>query len=224
MTTIAVIQPYFYPYAGYFRLFAAADAVVMFDCVQFPRRGWVHRNRFANAAGDQTWLTLPLIKADRDARIDQLRFPLGAVDAIASQLRRFPILANAVRSASPLIDRVLDVGDGDVAAYLDRCVAGVTQDLGLGGPALRSSTLGIDPTLRGQDRVIAVVEAMGGTHYVNPSGGRALYDAAGFRRHGIQLGFLTPYGARMDSILSRMLAEPRTSIAAEIRSETVVEW
>jgi hypothetical protein len=39
MTTVAVMQPYFMPYAGYFRLFAAADVFVLFDCVQFPRRG-----------------------------------------------------------------------------------------------------------------------------------------------------------------------------------------
>jgi hypothetical protein len=46
MATVAVMQPYFMPYAGYFRLFCAADVFVMFDCVQFRRRGWVHRNRF----------------------------------------------------------------------------------------------------------------------------------------------------------------------------------
>jgi hypothetical protein len=45
MTTVAVMQPYFLPYPGYFRLFAAADQVALFDCVQFPRRGWVHRSR-----------------------------------------------------------------------------------------------------------------------------------------------------------------------------------
>jgi hypothetical protein len=43
--TIAVMQPYFIPYAGYFRLFAASDLFVIYDCVQFPRRGWVQRNR-----------------------------------------------------------------------------------------------------------------------------------------------------------------------------------
>ena len=62
------------PYAGYFRLFAAADVFVAFDCVQFPRRGWVHRNRFAASHGGLDWLTLPLRKCGRDTRIDELRF------------------------------------------------------------------------------------------------------------------------------------------------------
>ena len=74
MTTVAVMQPYFMPYAGYFRLFAAADVFVLFDCVQFPRRGWVHRNRFATAAGHLDWLTLPLLKCPRETRIDELAF------------------------------------------------------------------------------------------------------------------------------------------------------
>ena len=60
MTTVAIMQPYFYPYAGYFRLFARADLFVVYDCVQFPRRGWVHRNRLTGADGQLQWLTLLL--------------------------------------------------------------------------------------------------------------------------------------------------------------------
>src|SRR6202011_2722341 len=74
MTTVAVMQPYFVPYAGYFRLFTAADIFVAFDCVQFPRRGWVHRNRLALTPGNSDWLTLPIQKSDRDTRIDELVF------------------------------------------------------------------------------------------------------------------------------------------------------
>ena len=61
--TVAVMQPYFIPYAGYFRLFAASDLFVIYDCVQFPRRGWVHRNRLLDRSGKLRWLTLPLDRA-----------------------------------------------------------------------------------------------------------------------------------------------------------------
>ena len=43
--TVAIMQPYFIPYAGYFRLFTGADLFVVCDDVQFPRRGWLHRNK-----------------------------------------------------------------------------------------------------------------------------------------------------------------------------------
>src|SRR5437016_2188558 len=67
--TVAIMQPYFLPYAGYFRLFAASDLFVIYDCVQFPRRGWVHRNRLTDARGLERWLTLPLEKAPQHVLI-----------------------------------------------------------------------------------------------------------------------------------------------------------
>src|ERR1700750_1478713 len=71
--TVPIMQPSFLPYAGYFRLFAASDLFVVYDCVQFPRRGWVHRNRLPLASGDAGWLTLPVAKAPRDALICNLK-------------------------------------------------------------------------------------------------------------------------------------------------------
>src|SRR3954463_1921481 len=88
--TIAIMQPYFIPYAGYFRLFAASDLFVIYDCVQFPRRGWVHRNRLLDAAGREIWLTLPLAKASRDVRIRDLCFSNDAGRILEDRMRRIP--------------------------------------------------------------------------------------------------------------------------------------
>jgi hypothetical protein len=222
VTTVAVIQPYFFPYAGYFRLFTAADAVVMFDCVQFPRRGWVHRNRFATSGGEPDWLTLPLEKAPRDARIADLRFAADARTRLEGQLLRFPDLERARRSHEPLVERMLRVEGQTVAEYLIDLVARVTAALGIERPLLRSSDFGLPPDLHAQSRVIAAVKAAGGTRYVNPSGGRELYDSASFWQSGIDLGFLTPYEGSYSSVLTRLLAEAPDAIASEIRRETVV--
>ena len=223
MTTIAVMQPYFFPYAGYFRLFAAADIVVMFDCVQFPRRGWVHRNRFARASGELDWLTLPLAKADRDVRIDELQLAPDAKPRFEIEIRRFPELENARHARNPLLERALEVGEQDVAAYLCDRVDDVAGTLGLRRPLVRSSTLAIDPAVRAQERVLAIVEALGGTRYVNPSGGRELYEHERFERSGITLRFLAPYQSSADSILTRLLRERPGDVAAEIERETVLE-
>ncbi len=220
MSTIAVIQPYFYPYAGYFRLFAAADTVVMFDCVQFPRRGWVHRNRFTLASGESDWLTLPIEKAERDVRIDRLRFAPDARTRLAQAVRRFPVLERAHALHDPKIEGMLEIANDDVAAYLCERVRDVAVTVGFERPMVRSSTLAIDPALRGQERVIAVVHALGGTRYVNPSGGRELYVGAAFSRAGLELRFLTPYERSMDSILSRLLVEPIEAITREIDEQT----
>ena len=69
------------PTAKYFRL-AEADVVCILDCVQFPRRGWVHRNRLPGVAGHAHWLTLPLAKGPINVRIADLRFAEDAEAAL----------------------------------------------------------------------------------------------------------------------------------------------
>jgi hypothetical protein len=223
VTSVAVIQPYFVPYAGYFRLFTAADAVVLFDCVQFPRRGWVHRNRFATSTGEPAWLTLPLQKAEREVAIADLRFTPDAPARLEAQVCRFPTLESARKQQHPLLARLLGVGEsGDVTEYLVDLIRDVVAILGIERPMLRSSRMSLPNDLRGQDRVIAAVKAAGGNRYVNPSGGRELYDHASFAESGVELGFLSPYGGSYASVLTRLIEEPPDQLAAEIRRETVV--
>src|SRR6188474_1146913 len=92
-TTVAIMQPYFIPYAGYFRLFAASDLFVIYDCVQFPRRGWVHRNQMLGPDGQECWLTLPLARMARDVRIRDLSFSADAGAILQERMRRIPLLA-----------------------------------------------------------------------------------------------------------------------------------
>ena len=222
MTTVAVIQPYFVPYAGYFRLFTATDTVVMFDCVQFPRRGWVHRNRFETSTGELAWLTLPLEKAARDVRIADLRFVPDAPERLGAQMHRFPQLDRAKRSQHPLIDGVLHLGGPSVSDYLVRLIAKIVALLGMERPIVRSSALDLPAELHGEARVIAAVNAVGGHRYVNPSGGRELYRQESFAAAGLELGFLDPYGGSYASVLARLLEEVPADVAGEIRRETVV--
>jgi hypothetical protein len=221
VTTIAVIQPYFVPYAGYFRLFARADVVVMFDCVQFPRRGWVHRNRFETPAHELDWLTLPLEKCDRDTRITDLRFVPDAAARLTAAIGRFPLLRRAHTERHPWMERVLDLGT-DTTTYLCELVATIAANLKYRTPMVRSSTLDVAPELKAQDRVLAIVERLGGTRYVNPPGGRELYDASTFAKHGVDLRFLPPYGAAYDSILARLVTGEIAALRAEIEREALL--
>ena len=66
--SVAVMQPYFFPYGGYFGLFAAAETFIVYDDVQFARRGRVHRCEAPGPAGGIEWLTLPLARQSRDLR------------------------------------------------------------------------------------------------------------------------------------------------------------
>ena len=216
MTTIAVMQPYFLPYAGYFRLFAAADRVAFLDCVQFPRRGWVHRNRLTGVNGDPVWLTLPLQPAPRDTLISELQFSADAEQTLGERCRRFPILND---TTEPLVE-ALHRPHGDVVDYITGLLRHCCAALDLPFDTIRTSTLSIDPTARGQDRILAIAEALGATRYVNLQGGKALYDPAAFSARGIDLTIFEDWQGSHRSIAERLLSESAVTIAKEIREQT----
>jgi hypothetical protein len=206
---VAVMQPYFYPYMGYFRLIAAVDLFVIFDCVQFPRRGRVHR---APLPGDG-WLTLPLAYHPQDTAIADITL---ADDRDARWLGALSVL----RWLSPgLRSRLQAPLPKQLLFFLETHIRSNCADLGITTPLVRSSDFRVDPALHGQDRVIALARATGATDYVNLPGGRALYDPAGFARAGLGLWFMPDYpGPHMSMLQALCTADPvtlRADLAAE---------
>ena len=218
MTTVAIMQPYFIPYAGYFRLFAASDLFVIYDCVQFPRRGWVHRNQLVDKAGVSRWLTLPLAKAPQDVLIRDLRFAQDAPAEMQERLARFMLGADS-EAVSEIIGAVRSLGSTPVEHIVDllRRVAGYLE---LPWNVVRSTALDVPASLHGQDRILEIARRVGATRYVNAPGGRDLYDPAAFAEAGIALGFLPDYAGPTSSILTRIIAESRDALAADIRRQS----
>jgi hypothetical protein len=211
---IAIMQPYFYPYAGYFRLFAATDLFVLLDNVQFPRRGWVHRNRFSTAAGTIDWLTLPLTKSGRAATIAAQGFRDDAEVVLRAAVRRFPALATAVKPEHEHA-KLLYTCDCPLADYLERQLAAVCARLRITTPTIRASSLDLSSDLQGTARLIAIARHLGADTYVNAPGGRALYQAEVFTSAGINLHFLPEFRGNTLSILERLA----TGSAPDIRQE-----
>lgn len=215
MTTVAVMQPYFVPYAGYFRLFAAADIVAFFDCVQFPRRGWVHRNRLPDANGNAAWLTLPLRKAPVETTVREMQFAPDASAVLRDTTRRFPTLA---AGNDPILD-VVCRAEGPLCDYLVDLLRQCCLRLELPFETVRTSDLDLDPGLTGQDRVLAAATALGADRYVNLEGGRSLYDPSAFASRGIELQILPDWQGSRWSILQRILSEPEGAVAQDIRRQ-----
>jgi len=210
---VAIMQPYFFPYAGYFRLFTRADLFVVLDTVQFPRRGWVHRNRLLNATGEPAWVTLPLARSPRHATIAEQRFSDDAAGRLRARLRSFPVCDGG--AAESRFTSLFDC-DERVVDYLVRQLRGVCELLGITTPLVEASGLDINPALRGANRLRAIAHAVGADTYVNAPGGRMLYDAAEFERDGIDLEFLPDYAGNRISVLQRLLTEPLDKLRAQI--------
>jgi hypothetical protein len=213
--TVAVMQPYFIPYTGYFRLFAASDLFVIYDCVQFPRRGWVHRNKLIDPSGVPRWLTLPLAKAPQSILIKDLAFPSDAFELLNQRLQPFTALRKVPADAESIIEALGRV-DGTPLHYLERVLERTVGYLGLRWNVVRSSSLGIPQDVRGQDRILEIVRRVGARRYVNSPGGRELYNKDAFARAGVELSFLPEYQGPTYSILSRIATEDRQRLATEL--------
>jgi WbqC-like protein family len=217
---VAVMQPYLYPYAGYFRLLAAAETFVVFDDAQFPRRGRVHRCQVPRAGGGSAWLTLPLARHARDVAIRDLAFAAEARAALDARLRRLPWLRGG---RGPLAERVRAHLFGPLATPVDFVETGlalVADSLALPARFVRSSALAIDPALRGPERVIALVEAAGGRTYVNAPNGRPLYDSRAFAAREIALRFLPPYAGAYRFLLPALVDADPAALRRDVLATT----
>jgi len=209
---IAIMQPYFWPYAGYYRLLAGADTFVIFDCVQHIRRGRIHRNEFSTEGAGSDWLTLPLARAQQTARIDTLRFAPDTDSEFPDRLRRFPLAQRAFAEeglAAP-------VAGGSVAEWLAMQLGATAGRLGLACRIRRSSALAVDDSLRGTERILAVCRALGADRYLNLPGGVGLYDPGQFAAQGVSLQFLPAWNGSMQSLTERLLGERTAALRDEI--------
>lgn len=185
---LAVMQPYFLPYAGYFMLLRAVDRFVAFDDVQYVNRGWVNRNRLLLGGRPQRF-SLPIEKASRRARIcDRKLAPDGRWRRTWLELVRHAYArAPQYRRVRELLETILD-GPVGLADFLIRSLRLVCDHIGLTTPITRSSAVALDAS--GRAKIPALCRHFGADCYVNPKGGAALYDEDAFAARGVTLRFL----------------------------------
>jgi hypothetical protein len=188
---VAVMQPYFFPYIGYFQLMAACDVFVVLDDVQYIRGGWVNRNRILVNGGPQ-WITMPVAKADRHHAINKRNYLPD--DRLARRLR--PRIVGAYRGAPffddtmQVVDAVLGCGEANVAAFNTHLLRCVARRLGVDTPVRLASAISRPESLGGQEMVLDLCKRLGASSYVNPIGGLQLYDPARFSQESLTLRFL----------------------------------
>lgn len=212
MIRVAVMQPYFYPYMGYYRLMAAVDVFVIFDCVQFPRRGRVHRAPLPSMDAP-VWLTLPLAHQPRETLIRDICFGAEAEARWRAALDGLDWLALAPEGMAAALPALPDL----MTPYLETHLRLASDRLGIGTKIIRSSELAIDPALRGQDRVIAIARHLGASAYWNLPGGRVLYQPEAFEKAGMTLNFMPQYKGPHMSMLHAFCTVDPDSLRADLR-------
>lgn len=214
---IAIMQPYFFPYAGYFRLFSLCDLFVIFDCVQFPRRGWVHRNCI-QTENNKMWFRLPLKKQPREIKIKDLCFHENAEKLWGKQFKKLsqilPINKNA--KIKIFLSELNNNPLNKIVESMQLCC----EQLGISKEYVFSSQLNIPESIKGSDRIIEICKHFKAKQYLNLSGGRNLYDFSTFIKNDIQLQFLSPYSGNFQSLLPRLFDESNKQLFEEFFSSS----
>ena len=189
---LAIMQPYFLPYIGYFQLIAAVDQFVIYDQIKYTKKGWINRNRCLLNGADAMF-SLPLKKGsdsldvvERELAPDFDRSKL--LSQFAGAYRRAP----QFEPTFALLERIVRHADNNLFRYIHHSVAALCGHLGLGTELRVSSTLPFDNDLKGQDKVLAICQAAGADHYINSMGGAELYAKPVFAARGTPLQFLKP--------------------------------
>ncbi len=192
MKTIVIMQPYIFPYIGYFQLFEVCDIFVSYDDVQFMKGGWINRNRVLHHDGPQ-YITFPVSKAPLNTAIDHYFFHKNigkGKEKILSTLRQIYSKAPFFQSVYPRLENIVKANENNVARFAENSLKKINDYLGINVEISRSSHLSFDKSLKGQKRVIAIVKEFGGDRYVNPIGGQDLYLPTEFAVNNIDLRFL----------------------------------
>jgi hypothetical protein len=191
---VAIMQPYFLPYLGYFQLVTAVDSFVFFDNVNFIKKGWIHRNNilFHNEAHR---FTIPLNKASQNKLINETY-----IADYASWKKDFlHLIENSYKKApyyevtSECLKELLNKKDFQLISDLaSESVISVAALLGLNTRFLFSKDIDYSRGIenKGSDKIISICKQLGATTYINPKNGVELYNNNIFKTEGIELKFI----------------------------------
>lgn len=194
---LAVMQPYFLPYIGYYQLLHQADIFVIYDRIKYVKGGWVNRNRILQNGGP-AYITLPLHKASDAALIDERLlsedFPQQK-KKLLNKIRESYRTAPFFDAVFPLVEEILTFGEKErnLFVFLSHSLRQTADYLGIDPGKIKTySDLKLPDPDTMYDRLFDICRHYGAQEYVNPPGGIEIYDPARFTAAGITLRFLMP--------------------------------
>jgi hypothetical protein len=190
---LAIMQPYFFPYIGYWQLIHAVDRFVIYDDVNYIKGGWINRNRFLSN-GEPAFITVPLYQSSSFKRICDISLQPSPVwrdklvKMVETTYRRAPCFAEVFS----VIESVIRHETNNLSDYLVHQLQTLVAFMGIQTEFVMTSRCYENNDLSGQERVLDICKREGATTYINQPGGQALYNRGTFTQCGLDLKFLIP--------------------------------
>ena len=186
------MQPYFFPYIGYFHLITSVDEFVIYDNIQYTKKGWINRNRILSNGEDKI-LTIP-IKKDSDYLNIQDRIIADSwskdknklLNTINNSYKKSPQFNNIF----PIVHECLSSLEVNLFKFILNSLTILNSYLEIKTKIITSSDISIDHSLKSQDKVMAICKNLKATTYVNAIGGQELYNVEDFSNKDIKLKFV----------------------------------
>lgn len=185
---LALMQPYFFPYIGYYQLAHSVDEFIIYDNAAFIKQGYINRNSIL-LDREKFNFSLP-VKSISSFRTISQHYYTDTLRTFSKQLHSAYSKAPNFKIIIDLIDNIIFDENLNVAIKNTRTLIDVFSFLGINKKFSFASDIKIDDEIRGQDRVIAICLAKEARQYHNSIGGKSLYDKTSFERAGIKLKFL----------------------------------
>lgn len=187
---VAIMQPYFLPYIGYFQLINCVDKFIIYDNIQYTKKGWINRNRFLQNGKDEKF-SIPIKKASDYLDVCEREISSDfKKEKLLGQLKNSYLKAPYFAQAYPLIENIVRCEETNLFKYIYKSVISICHYFNIETEVIVSSQISIDASLKCQDRVISMCKAINTDTYINAIGGLDLYSPTKFRENNLGLKFL----------------------------------
>lgn len=188
---VGIMQPYFFPYIGYFQLINAVDKFIIYDDVNYINRGWINRNNIlVNDAAHL--IQVPLVGSSQNKLINEIEIVQDAKwkKKLLKTIHQSYVKAPFLNPIYTIVESVLNEETRSISALNLAAIKGICDYIGIKTEIIVSSAGYNNKHLKGQERILDICEQENVTQYINPIGGITLYDKNYFSDKNIDLFFI----------------------------------
>lgn len=190
---ISIMQPYLFPYIGYFQMINYVDCFIVDDNVQYINRGWINRNRIL-LDGKDHMITFPVVKASSHLNINERYFVDDSDKKNKEKLMNtiYHAYHNApeFNDCYELLEEIFVFNNKNVAEFICNSLKKICNYLGIKVTIIMQSTINTAVGLNFQDSIIYTCKKLKADTYINAIGGMELYSAKRFRQNNLSLKFI----------------------------------
>lgn len=189
----AIMQPYFFPYLGYFQLINHADIFILLDDVQYIRHGWVNRNRVLKPNGDWQYIIVPIKEISRNTLIRDVQIDNSKdwKSLIFRQLEHYKKKSPFYKETMDLVEECFLINQDSLSLFNYETIKLISAYLGINTNVLVSSQMNLDYSsisVAGEWG-LEICHQLEVGQYINPIGGKDLFDPLKFQSKSIDLKF-----------------------------------